>query len=171
MIVGNPNEFAVEFEVLLPIDSRWIYGTFCFWAEGVMVGDKVDDAVDLRGCLNWLRDFVQVKPNRFEPGLFDKAPAQIFNLLSTEIYYPHDELGGSVETSDSRFNISHLGMSAFDRTNLFVVENEYGDHRLIWTSPTEEILHSFVPRGLMDAVIRQTIEHMDVALGPHQTIL
>jgi len=68
MIVGNKDEFAVEFEVLIPVDQRWTYGKFCFWANGLMVGDNVDTSVDLRGCLNWLKDFVSLtlKPESAE---------------------------------------------------------------------------------------------------------
>ena len=160
MIVGEREQFAVEFEVVTPIDQRWVYGRFCFWAQNQMVGDKVDDSVDLRGCLNWLRDFIEVEQDRFEPLLFDQSADDIFHRLSTEIYYD----SRSTVTSDTRFNISHLGMTAFDRTNLFLVENEQGDGRLIWRALKNEIQSALVHRGIMRSVILEAIGVLEVAI-------
>ncbi len=129
-----------------------------------MVGDNLDTSVDLRGCLNWLRNFVEVKQTRYEPGLFELAARDTFRLLTEGVlvyFTPDEEVREVYPNSLPRFHLSHLGMSAFDRTTIVLIENEFGDQRLIWTSHEETILEALLPEGLIELVFSETIARMD----------
>lgn len=67
MIVGRKDRFAIESELGEIVDG-WVLGRFRFWVSGESVGNW-DDAVDLKGCVGWLRDFASCPRDRFDPSL------------------------------------------------------------------------------------------------------
>ena len=80
MLIGNKATFAVEFEIL-EYSGEWIFGPFYFWISDRIVGNPNDQSVDLKGCFNWLKGFLENQKNRFEPGLFDCSKEKIHDLL------------------------------------------------------------------------------------------
>src|SRR5690606_19989607 len=117
-----------------------------------------------RSCVNWLRDFVEAKQRRYEPGLFELSAREVFRLLTEGVlvfFTPDEGVGEYYPNSLSRFHVSHLGMSAFDRTTIVLIENEIGEQRLVWTSPEETILEAILPPGLMQRVLSEAINCME----------
>src|SRR6187200_916318 len=115
MIAGDPERFAIEAEVEERIDN-FVLGHFRFWMCGRPVGDWRDSA-DLLGCLHWLKDFHDEPPNRYEPGLWDLPPGEVFRLLYDPVMAGSNAVPvheAPVPNAYSRFHIAYLGMSSLD---------------------------------------------------------
>ena len=63
MLFGDNNKFSIEYKVTERMDD-WVFGHFLFWICGQAVGNW-DDSTDLKGCLNWLKNFIADNSNRY----------------------------------------------------------------------------------------------------------
>lgn len=134
MLIGNKNIFAIEIDLLQSFDG-WVYGRFQFWIDGISIGNIDDDLVDLKGCVNWLRDFIENRRNRYEPDLYEMDKDLAFLQLYHSVF--PSELDGhfvkeKYNDTYSRFHIAHLGMSSFDNIGILLIESEAGQQRCIW---------------------------------------
>ena len=82
----------------------------------------------LKGVVSWWRDFVTNDRDRWSP-LLDTMDAEAVYALLFDLIYGEAGTIGVISTDPqviadafSRFKISHLGMSAFDRYTIFLVE-------------------------------------------------
>ena len=144
MIAGNKNKFAIQIEIIDKADD-WIFGYFLFWIYGKAVGNPLDKSVDLKSCLNWLKQFVASSVNRFEPELFDMDKGKAYlHICGSVVLQDQQDAFFSEEKYDSafeRFHIAQLGMSSFDDLNIMLIEHEDGRQRIIWQEngdPIEE---------------------------------
>lgn len=170
MLIGRKNKFAIQLEVLNIVDG-WIFGSFIFWIDGIIVGNQEDGSVDLNGCINWLKDFVDNKRNRFEPGLYCMSKEQAFLLLCSSVISTDQNASfveEKYENTFSRFHISHLGMSSFDTLNLLLVEDEEKQQRCIWQQDSQEIKEAFLGVGEIERVASEVIEQfaVEICKGP-----
>jgi hypothetical protein len=155
MLVGEIGTFAIE-AVGPEKPEDWVLGHFRFWLDGNAVGDW-NDTVDLKGCIQWLLDFVANPRNRYEPGLESKSAQEIFELA----YDPVIAEGDTVPREDppipdafSRFHISHLGTSSFDAFDILLVKNAFGRERVLWRKAGEsKIEECYLEAGAMESVV------------------
>lgn len=158
-LIGCKDKFAIQFEILDVVEN-WILGTFIFWINGLIVGDPDDKSVDLKGCMNWLQDFINSPRNRFEPELYDMDKEQAFFSLCTTVISGNQDrfnLKEKYKNTFSRFHISHLGMSSFDRLNILLIENDKRQQRCIWQQADEEIKEAFFEAGEIEKVSSEAI--------------
>lgn len=151
--VGDKQKFAVIVEIS-EILQGWLLGQFAFVFRGRLCGNW-NDAADLRGCHSWMRDFAVSPTNRFEPGLMNLTPSEIVHDLVRPVMRSASDPAVPEKYIDtySRFHISHLGMSSFDRFRLVLIEDAKFQ-RCIWQDlSNEEIIYDDpFPRGHMQAV-------------------
>lgn len=138
MVVGQVEKFAIE-AVVEERPETWVLGRFRFWIAGKEVGDW-NDMVDLKGCVQWLLDFVSNPRDRYHPGLTEKSAKEVFEL----VYHPviaEDVLSRGkelpIKEAFSRFHITHLGMSSFEAFDILLVKNEVGLERVLWRKAGE----------------------------------
>lgn len=153
MIIGDQHRFAIESEIEELTENGWLLGHFRFWVLGEPVGNW-DDYTDLKGCAYWLRNFIDVLEDRNESDLVGKSKEEVFRLL-------YDSVMGSGEQSNveppfehilSRFHISHLGMSSFDRFDILLIETDTQQH-LLWRSADDlEIKEAWLSAGEMQRI-------------------
>jgi len=129
MIAGSKERFAIEAELQEELDG-WLLGRFRFWLCDQPVGDW-DDAVDLRGCVRWLRDFATVARNRYEPALARATAEEVFRQLYEPVMSSRS-LSSSYENAFSRFHISYVGMSSFDLFDIILLHDLNGGERCLW---------------------------------------
>jgi hypothetical protein len=142
MIFGNKKKFAIECKIVSNIDS-WILGNFRFWILQQNVGD-FNDSTDLRGCYNWLKDFVENPRDRFESNLMHMSAKEVFYLLydsymPTGLHYDPMKREPFKDTH-GRFYISYLGMSSFDKFDILLIENNT-QQRILWRDSDDLIIH------------------------------
>jgi hypothetical protein len=164
MIEGNITRFAIEGEVAERIDS-WVLGHIRFWICGNSVGEW-SDSVDLLGCLRWLNDFASTPRSRYESGLFELPAREVFRRVYDPVM-PHSGAGRpGVTDAFSRFHISHLGMSAFERFDLLLLTDEHGAERCLWRETgSEEIHECYLWRLEMERVAGQFCARFERELG------
>lgn len=154
MIFGDKKTFAIECEVAERIDD-WVFGHILFWLCESPVGDW-KDSTDLKGCLNWLNDFTSDSRNRFEPDLIGADKDTVFEWLYDPVMQTNKKgLNREPKFDDtfSRFHISHLGMSSFDRFDILLIEQPGNDQRCLWRSDDSyEIKECYIPEGEMQRV-------------------
>jgi hypothetical protein len=160
MRVGITERFAIEWEVFERIEG-WILGSFYLWINGIIVGNPSDHSVDLKGCANWLKDLMENSTNRFEPGLFDMSREQTYLRLAPPVLVHENREGFAKEIykdTFSRFHISHIGMSSFDRVTLLLIKNELGQERCIWKADEKEVKDAFLESGEIESVAAQFVK-------------
>jgi hypothetical protein len=159
MLIGDKNKFAVQITVEGAIDG-WILGSYLLWACGTSIGDKSDYSVDLRGCRNWMRDFIEKHRDRYGPGLYEMDKVQAYVRLASAVLPGENPSGFAQEMYDdtfSRFHISHIGMSSFDNVTLLMVKNEKGMERLVWRSGDEEIKDAYLEAGEVERIFGEAM--------------
>ncbi|MES2822756.1 MAG: Imm42 family immunity protein [Pseudomonadota bacterium] len=90
MIIGNKDRLAISWEIIECVDT-WIFGRFYLFINGFIVGDPNDNSVDMKGCLNWINNFLEFETNRFEPNLYEMQKEQIFLLLAASVLINEDK--------------------------------------------------------------------------------
>ncbi len=161
MVIGEKEKFAIEIKILDHYD-RWVVGNFLFWIDGLMVGDPEDTSVDLKGCINWLEDFVEKPRDRYEPGLYEMDKDRAYLLLCSSVLPGNQDarfVEEKYENIFSRFHITHLGMSSFDRFSVLLVENENGEQRCIWQSGQDIVNDAYLPTDAMKTATNQAIKY------------
>ncbi|WP_266160582.1 Imm42 family immunity protein [Dyella silvatica] len=163
MLVGNKNKFAVHIDVK-GIHDGWVFGTYIFWVNGASIGDENDDSVDLKGCWNWMRDFVESSMNRYEPGLYEMDKVQAYIYLAASVLPREMSFGFAEEIySDTyeRFHVSHIGMSSFDRVTLLMLTNEQGMERLVWREGDGDIQDAYLGAGQLESVFADAVRLLE----------
>lgn len=130
MIFGDASRFSV---VINDVErsGAWVYGSVLFCAGDRTVGD-VDDAADLKGVRNWMREALEQPVDRFDPRLRGLSAEQLLETLLTWREDPITSGLPSVVDTYSRFWVAHLGMSSFDRFDIVLVEDPKSGLRLVW---------------------------------------
>jgi len=163
MLVGDKQNFAIETEILEIVDG-WVFGTFVFWLAGETVGDPKDKQVDLKGCINWLKDFVYNSRNRFEINLYDMELGQTFLLLNASATLGNQDMSFAKEPYNdifSRFHIEHLGMSSFDQLTMILIENGNQQQRCIWQQNDQAIKEAFLKKRTMQEIAMMAVNLLE----------
>ncbi|MBB2487903.1 hypothetical protein H5407_21930 [Mitsuaria sp. WAJ17] len=115
--------------------SGWVFGRFFIDISGLSIGNINDDGVDLKGCLNWLDDFIANSQRCIDDDLFLMGSDELFRSIKDEIYGPDDsakERAVAIKDAYGRFSFSHVGMSSFDGELVFVVGDSVGGCKILW---------------------------------------
>jgi hypothetical protein len=140
MIAGTRERFAIEAEVTERIET-WILGHIRFWICGEPVGNWADSA-DLRGCINWLREFHDMQVDRHEPDLVDLPADEVFRLVYDNVMPGGTPFGHPWEhEARRRFHISYLGMSSFELFDILLLTNALGAERCLWRAAGSTEIH------------------------------
>jgi len=162
MIAGDKNQFAVQIDIEDSVDG-WIFGTYLFWVKGSPVGQVNDHAVDLKGCLNWMRDFIAGHRNRFEPELYGMDKEKLYTCLARSVLARQNPGGFAREVYEdtfSRFHISHIGMSSFDNVTVFLVKDEEGMERLIWRTGEGGVEDAYLAKNAMEDAFGEAVSFL-----------
>jgi hypothetical protein len=163
VLFGKTSLFAVECEVKAVTADGWILGGFRFWIDGIPVGDW-DDLADLKGIASWMCDFAYNYVNRREPLLEGLSKEIIFRFLYESVIDGPPQSESQLfplEDVYSRFHISHLGMSSFDKVGMLLVENLSGQ-RVLWRFSDNEIQEKLLPSNEMQRVSKEFCEWFEL---------
>lgn len=154
MITGQKEKFAIE----AVVDERpegWALGHFRFWIDGKEVGDW-SDTVDLKGCVQWLLDFVSNPRDRYHPGLATRSAKEVFELVYDPVISEDllsSKIDPPIKDAFSRFHITHLGMSSFEAFDVLLVKDEVGVERVLWRRAGEsKIEECFLESDTLESI-------------------
>ncbi|WP_075240193.1 Imm42 family immunity protein [Xanthomonas oryzae] len=83
MIIGERKIFAVEFELDDNSGGLWMFGKFCYWIGGEMVGD-FDNGASLRDIYLQMGPILKIKNRNIN--IFDFSPFEIHALIKSSVY-------------------------------------------------------------------------------------
>lgn len=152
IIAGSIQKFAIVAKVERTAPG-WIWGSFKFVFQGRDCGNW-NDAASLGGCCGWLKDFAEKHVNRFEPGLFELPPIDVFERLVCSVIVQENRPCSLAvyERTYSRFHITHLGSSSFDQITMVLMESSEFQ-RCVWSESKENGFHDYIfPAGHMQEV-------------------
>lgn len=155
MIFGNRTCVALEISIERTIES-WMYGRFLLWVGGRSVGNFEDCGTDLKGCVNWLSDFLVKPRDRCEPDLMLDSKDMVWNKL-VEPVFGSIKADGRYGDLFSRFHLSHLGMSAFDKVTLVLINDGKKSERYLWQQNEENIMDYTAPLGSLEASAKEAV--------------
>lgn len=154
ILLGSKDVFAIQFCISLT-DGRALYGHFVFWIDGQCVGNS-DDMTMISACFNWTKDFLDKKIDRS----LAISPVLNFQELYEQLHMTIYGADSTVEASmyyDAHYSITHMGMSSFDRYNVFLIENQ-DDQIIIWHDRRDNVTGGAVfPRETMQHVCAQFV--------------
>lgn len=126
--VGSKAILGVEAEAETPVDPKWVFGRFRLWVQEEPLGDW-HDTVTLRAVVNWWRSFVDDDHARWDERLTPLTAVEAVELLLASAF---DDIDDPVRNAFARFDISHLGMSAFDKLRVIAIDHPDGLQILGW---------------------------------------
>ena len=166
MWIHRGSKFAIYFEVGHIVDE-WVFGSFFLEIGEAVVGNRLDQSVDLKGCLNWWRDLVNCPRNRYEPGLFNASKETVFLLLASSVLETGDQstlIGEYFPKTFSRFHISHVGMSSFDNVVMLFLKSEIGLERLVWRVGDGDIFDAYFEPGEVEGAFTEAAASLEQEL-------
>lgn len=115
MIFGDLNSFAVEFSLDQDYGGEWLFGRFCYWVRGRMLGNY-DLGVSLRDVFFQMQSVVRDCGDR-KYDWCDESALSIYSRLNGVIY------GGIACEIDTpaRYEIS-IPVDIFDECKAFLID-------------------------------------------------
>jgi hypothetical protein len=141
------------------IDPGWIFGRFRMVLAGQPLGDW-EDAVVLLAVRNWWAELIERDVSRWEPELDGLGARERFTLIYESVYGDH----GPHDQGRYRFDIAHIGMSAFDPWYVFLVEPpDGGAQQVLWRAldPAAPVHEARLPAGALQAAGRAFVADID----------
>jgi len=144
---GSEKMFLIRAEIV-EVTREAIFGHFAFYFEGIECGNW-NDSVYLSGCYSWLKDFYESSVNRMESELLDCSAFHVQERLMEPIFsdrFKSDEPDSNIdefyEDTYRRFHIAHIGMSAFDKIIMVLIEDE-SRQRCVWKWLQDTSIHDY----------------------------
>ena len=161
MIFGDESKFAIDCSVVEIVDE-WVFGKFLVIINNYTLGDFDDESVDLNGCVNWIKDFLERPKNRYEAGLFEMKSDELYKVIGAPVLVhenPDRLLQEKYQDTYSRFHISHLGMSSFEFVVFLLLKNENGVERCVWRVRDGNILDFTLPPDTIENVLIEFVKN------------
>jgi hypothetical protein len=133
---GDIAEFAVSYELDKNHGGTWLFGKFCYWIGGKLVGDY-ETATSLRDVLMLLRTVVADNGNRENADLFGLNYSEIYSRLDGALYGETTEQKSQyIELANNecwaRFQID-ISVDVFDNWKIYLID----------CPPNTKIIYSF----------------------------
>lgn len=133
------SSFAIECTAIENI-GEFCYGNFLFWADGNCIGNQKDFTY-LDACVRWVNSLLKGWDELDESTYYDLNDVE-FISRSTKYEVSYSCLSNDLWQRNSRLDISHVGMTSFDGFEIFLMKNEKGNCRFVWSDPVANIFSS-----------------------------
>lgn len=163
MQFGDKNSFAVELELDEEPYGVWLFGHFCYWINGVRVGDY-ELSTSLRDVLSGLRWVVHDRGNRGGGALCEIPLHEVFSCLDNALY-GSEEAGSASDTllpdEPARFEIT-VPVEVFNDWKVFLIECGEKAFVLLKSFSTGELQSVVIQSGLFDKAIDEAYRFLNV---------
>lgn len=161
MEFGDRKIFAVQLELDLHHSGAWLFGRFCYWINGVQVGDY-DPGTSLRDVLFNLKWIDHDRGNRREKTFCDRSVEDVFSLLDNSLYGDEQIApNGWLPEAPARFDV-RPPVDVFDGWKIYLVECQEFDLMIYRKIDVEQRIQVFeIPRGMFDTVIKETYDYLE----------
>lgn len=162
MKFGDKETFAVELELDEDYVGAWLFGQFCYWINGVQVGDY-QLVVSLRDVLSGMKWIVYDCGNRKGGVLCKHRPEEVFSILDKSLYGSEEfEAANDHQLPDTpaRFEIT-VPVEVFNQWKAFLIECGDRASVLLKYAGDEGVKISTLPIGAFDNVIKEVYDYLD----------
>ena len=148
---GDIAIFAASYELNQDYGGSWLFGKFCYWIGGELVGDyKL--GTPLRDVLTVLGSVVRDNGNRENPSLFKLTAEDLYRRLDSALYGENFEYESlAQEECWARFKV-HLSVDIFDHWKVYLIDSP-PEARIIYSFFGGSVVESNLPAGTFDQAI------------------
>jgi len=160
-VIGNIDRFATQYELDSDPGGQWMFGKFCYWCAGQMIGDY-ELGTSLRDVLFQLENTNKRVTDRESKRLFRLKPLDAFRLLDAALYgYITLNNSDAAERENwARHNVIPP-VDTFDRWKAFVVGDEITEKIIFSQTPFHDV-HTFELRhNEVGKIIESTCSALD----------
>jgi hypothetical protein len=162
MEFGDKRSFGVEFELSENHGGAWLYGKFCYWINGVQVGDY-ELGTSLRDILFQMKWIVHDCGNRGGGILCNLRPDKAFSLLDG-LLYENSERRTNHETQSldtpARFEIT-IPVDIFNQWKAYLIECD-NNATIVYKNIDEiDAQVATIPIGFFDRVIKEAYDNLN----------
>jgi hypothetical protein len=149
-IFGSKEMVGVQFELDVESLGPWLFGKFCYWVRGRMIGD-FDLGTSLSDVLSVLAPVIKDNGRRRSEKLYALSSHELCNLLDSGLYGSDAEIQArAIEEQWARFQID-LPIDVFDECRVYLLDGEQKS-RIVLKHLASGILEEFaVDLGAFDA--------------------
>jgi Immunity protein 42 len=149
---GNTKEFAISYELDVNSCGSWLFGKFCYWIGGEIVGDY-DVGTSLRDVLLLLRSIVIDNGNRENVNLFGLSHEELYMRLDSTLYgggerSDYEEL--AEEECWARFKI-FPSVDIFDDWKIYLIDSP-PKARIVYSFRSKNVVEFNLSSGIFDQV-------------------
>ncbi len=155
-IIGRTDRFATQYELNPDSGGEWMFGRFCYWCGGRMIGEY-DLGTSLRDVLFQLEETTKGVSDRISDRLYRALPIQDFRLLDTALFGAAslDDQEAVEHENWTKHNILPP-VDVFDQWKAFVVEDATTSRVMFARDPYQEISIVALQRGEVADVLEET---------------
>ena len=149
---GDVEEFAISYELNEHYGGHWLFGKFCYWIGGKVVGDY-ELGISLSEVIAELRTFAIDNGNRENIDLFQLSPEELYMRLNSTLYGngnpEFEEL--ALKECWARFQVCPL-LDIFNDWQIYLIDSP-PKARIIYSFSKEDVVEINLPAGSFDRVI------------------
>jgi Immunity protein 42 len=152
MVIGEKSSFAIEFETDENSGGAWLFGKFCYWVGGSMLGDY-QLGTSLRDVFFQMTQTVGDCGNRFTT-MWDASGDEMFNAMNESIYGTHElvDLAG-------RFDVL-IPVDVFDGVRIFLLDRQGEASRLLYSRDGGIAEERLLALGEFDRVFKRCYDEL-----------
>ena len=155
MLIGNPSNFAVEFELNENYEGVWLLGKFCYWVQDERIGEY-DLGTSLRDVLFQIEGIVRFN-NKRDGGRFIHSSAQeVYEMLNAALYGNGDSQI-AIEEQWARFDICPL-MDIYNDWKIYLVEHSLQTRIIYQNIMQQKVSEKILKPNEFENAIRKTYE-------------
>jgi hypothetical protein len=164
-IFGDKTRFAVEYNLSENHGGEWLFGRFCYWCDGVQVGDH-ELGTSLRDVLFQLERIEGDAGRRANPRFRGMSVIQVFSLLDAALF--GGEAFARAEVANDEQWARHLiipAVGVFDEWKGFLVEEESSGRLITAHVPGGRLQECLLRPGEVDEVLKEVIHDLGTLYG------
>jgi hypothetical protein len=160
---GNTHVFAVSYELNQDYGDSWLFGKFCYWIGGMMVGDY-EMGTSLRDMIMVLASIVRDNENREDYYLSKLTTEELYNRLNNSLFGNETENSKYNDIAQdecwSRFDICPA-IDIFDCWSIYLVDSP-PESKIVYSYLEEKgnIVEVNLEAGFFDRVIKEAYNRL-----------
>ncbi|WP_237561535.1 Imm42 family immunity protein [Frateuria defendens] len=131
MIFGDKSRFAISIDLDNDSGGQWLFGRFCYWISGAVVGDY-DSGTSLRDVLFQMKYIAGDRGGRFCPALLELSADHALHVISDAINEGSGDFYNYVKNDflPARLDV-RIPVDIFDSWRIFLIDG-CGGSRLLY---------------------------------------
>jgi hypothetical protein len=154
--IGDTMRFAAQYELDMNSGGEWMFGRFCYWCDGQVIGD-FELGTSLRDVLFQLEDMTKITFSRTNVRLSRLRPVDAFRLLDAALFgnVTVNNQKAAEQEEWAKHNIIPP-VDVFDHWKAFAVDDERVGRVLFARDPCNDVRTVDLKPGEVGRVIKAT---------------